>query len=97
MAIDESALNKGEARKLEAFRKSVGRNESAAQEMFKIWMSAKPQKGTAPTEDNVAIMIEEALAPLIKNKAFKLGNKGYTVKRARGRGVKSGVVASKNE
>lgn len=94
--IDESKLNKGQLRKLNAFRKSVGGDEKAAQAMFKIWMDSQPKKASGPTVDPVSVELTEAL-----NKAFpdglRLGNKGYTVKMARGRGVKKGFSVSKNE
>lgn len=94
--IDESALNKGQLRKLNAFRKSVGGNEAAAQQMFKIWMDSQPKKAAGPAVDPVAVELTEAL-----NKAFpdglRLGNTGYTIKMARGRGVKKGFAVSKNE
>jgi len=93
----EPVLNKGQTRKLEAFRKSVKGDEKATQAMFKIWMDAQPLKGSSAAPDAVAIKLVDALAPLVKDKSIKLGNKGYTIKKARGRGVKSGFVVTKNE
>jgi hypothetical protein len=44
--------------------------------------------------DPVADALVVALANLQNDKSFKLGNKGYVVKRARGKGA-SGLVAQK--
>ncbi len=84
-------LNKGQARKLEAFRKSVGGDETAAKAMFKIWMDANAK----PTvkEDKVAVDLEEALATAFPD-GLKLGNKGYIIKRAKGK-AGGGYVATK--
>ena len=91
MSIDHSTLTKGQVRKLNALRKSVG--DDIADEAFTKWM--KTQSNT-PKEvrDPVADALVAALANLQKDKSFKLGNKGYVVKRARGKGA-SGFVAQK--
>ena len=44
--------------------------------------------------DTVADALVAALFPLENDKRFKLGNKGYVVRRAKGKGV-SGFVAQK--
>ena len=44
--------------------------------------------------DPVADALVAALADLQSDKSFKLGNKGYVVRRAKGKGV-SGFIASK--
>ena len=56
MAYKDSDLNKGQLRKLNAYRKSVKGNEKAAQGMFKIYMDAQPVKAAAKA-DKVAIKL----------------------------------------
>ncbi len=91
MAIDEKALTKGEVRKLNALRKSIG--DKLADEAFSKWLkqrkSAKKEVGVEP----VAAKIAEALKPLAKDKSVNLGLYGYSIRRARGKGAKGIVVA----
>ena len=94
--IDESNLNKGQLRKLNAYRKSVGGNEAAAQQMFHIWLSNQPKKTIGPEIDMVAVKLSEVLNKALPD-GLRLGNKGYCIKMARGRGVKKGFAVSKNE
>ena len=49
----------------------------------------------APKQDPVAVKIGEALAGFVEDRNFRLGNYGYTVGRARGKGV-TGFVVTKN-
>jgi hypothetical protein len=91
MAINEKALSKGEIRKLAALRKSLG--DVIANEAMDKWLKNKPV--VTEKEDPVAIKIEEALGGLSKDKKFKLGNYGYTVRKAKGKGA-SGFVAVRN-
>ena len=93
MAINEKALNKGELRKLIALRKSLG--EKIADKAFAEWFAEKP-KAKAVGVDPVAVKIAEALAEFANDKSFKLGTYGYTIRRAKGRGVAPGFVAVKN-
>ena len=92
MAINVKALSKGEIRKLTALRNSLG-NE-IADEAFAKWLANKPSP--AELTDPIAGQIEEALARFAKDKKFTLGNYGYTVKKAKGKGA-SGFVASRNK
>lgn len=94
MAIDEAALNKGQLRKLEALRKSVG--VDLAEEVFAKWL--KRIEDTKPVErpDPVVEKITAALAKLENDDSFRLGNQGYTIRRARGKGA-SGFIVTKNE
>ena len=93
MAIDESTLTKGQLRKLGALRRYVG--DELGEEAFGKWMAAQAAAAQARV-DPVAEKIEAALAGFANDKSFKLGNYGYTVRKARGKGV-SGFVAKKNE
>ena len=91
MSIDHSTLTKGQVRKLNALRKSVGDN--IAEDAFGKWMKTQ-SKTPKEVRDPVAAALVAALANLKNAKSFKLGNKGYVVKRAKGKGA-SGFVAEK--
>ncbi len=93
MAINEKDLSKGEIRKLTALKKSVG--DKLGEKIFAEWFSAKPA-AAAENIDPIAVKIEEALAGYAKDKEFKLGVRGYSVRRAKGKGA-SGFVAAKIE
>ena len=94
MAVNEKLLNKCHLRKLTALRKSLG--PKIADEAFAKWQKEQAKTVTTIKSDPVATKIEAALKPLVKDKTFKLGNQGYTIKRAKGRGVKPGFTATKN-
>ena len=91
MAIDEADLTKGQIRKLNALRKSVG--DTIAEAAFKKWLRQHDSKEQEVKTDPVAEIIFEALKPLSKNKGLNLGHHGYSIKRARGKGAKGFVVA----
>ena len=91
MTIDQSTLTKGQVRKLNALRKSVG-NE-IANDAFGKWMKTQ-SKTPKEVRDPVADALVAALSNLHNDKSFKLGNKGYVVRRAKGKGA-SGFVAQK--
>ena len=94
MAIRESKLTKGQVRKLNALRKSVG--AELGDEVFGKWLAQQAMAPAVPKPDPVSVKIEKALAGFASDRSFKLGNYGYTIRRARGKGA-SGFVASKNE
>ena len=91
MTIDHSTLTKGQVRKLNALRKSLGND--IAEDAFGKWMKTQ-SKTPKEVRDPVADALVAALSRLTSDKSFKLGNKGYVVRRAKGRGV-SGFVAQK--
>jgi len=91
MPIDQSTLNKGQIRKLNALRKSIGDN--IAEDAFGKWMKSQT-KTPKEVRDPVADALVAALANLQNDKSFKLGTKGYVVRSAKGKGA-SGFVASK--
>ena len=91
MSIDESAFTKGQIRKLNALRKSVG--DEIGEEAFTKWLAAQ-SKITKEARDPVADTLVLALAHLQDNKSFRLGRRGYVVRRAKGRGA-LGFVAHK--
>ena len=91
MTIDQSTLTKGQIRKLNALRKSVG--DDIAENAFGKWMKTQT-KTPKDIRDLVADALVAALSRLKSDKSFKLGNKGYVVKRSKGKGA-SGFVAQK--
>ena len=88
---DESMLTKGQLRKLNALRKSVG--NTIAEEAFAKWLEANA-KHEKLMKDPIAEAIEKALDLYVDDKTFRLGRKGYVVRRAKGKGA-SGFVAEK--
>jgi len=93
MSLDLSTLTKGQTRKLNALRKSLG-NE-IADDAFAKWMRTQTKKETVQI-DPVAEKIKVALSSLEHDKAFRLGSKGYLIKRSKGKGA-SGFTVSKVE
>ncbi|WP_428102903.1 hypothetical protein [Candidatus Rariloculus sp.] len=94
MGIDEGKLTKGQIRKLNALRKSVG--DELGEEVFGKWLVQASKGAAGPKPDPVAAKIDEALAGFENDRSFRLGNYGYTIRRARGQGV-SGFTITKNE
>ena len=91
--LNESALTKGELRKLNALKKSVG--DDLGEEVFIKWLTQQP--APEPKADPVESMIREALAPLVANPKFKPGLHGYTVKRGRrGAANSDGLLVYRN-
>jgi hypothetical protein len=91
MTIDHSTLTKGQIRKLNALRKSVG--DDIADVAFGKWMQTQ-SKTPKDASDPVADALVAALSNLTSDKSFKLGTKGYVVRRAKGKGA-SGFAAQK--
>ena len=91
MTIDHSTLTKGQVRKFNALRKSVG--DDIAEDAFGKWMKSQ-SKTPKNVRDPVADALVAALWNLKSDKSFKLGTKGYVVKRSKGKGA-SGFVAQK--
>ncbi len=80
--LDEKALTKGELRKLNALRKSVG--EDVGEKAFVDWLRKKPAKVVA-SEDKNAALIADTLIPLIEQNRLQIPRGGYLVRRGRGR------------
>jgi len=91
MPIAHSTLTKGQIRKLNALRKSVG--DDIAEGAFIKWMKTQ-SKTPKNVRDPAADALVSALANLTYDKSFRLGSKGYVVHRAKGKGA-SGFVAQK--
>ena len=94
MAIDETSLTKGQVRKLNALRKSVG--DELADEVFAKWLEREVTSHAKGKPDPVALKIVTTLAGFENDPKFNLGNYGYTLRRAKGQGS-SGFIAYKNE
>ena len=94
MAIDETGLTKGLVRKLTALRKSVG--DDLAEEVFARWLELEAASQATSKPDPVAMKIVGALAGFENDPKFNLGNYGYTLRRAKGKGA-SDFIAYKNE
>ena len=90
MAIKETSLSKGQIRKLNALRKSIG--AKLGEEAFGKWLKEQAKAVPKVQPDPVAEKILNAVKSLEKDKTVKLGNKGYVVKRAKGKGAKGFVV-----
>lgn len=78
--FDESVLPKGQLRKLNALRKSVG--PAIADEAFSKWLA---QAAEAPEADKNAEIISDALWDLIRDDKLAIRRGGYIVRRGRGR------------
>ena len=78
--IDESSLTKGQLRKLNALRKSLG--AAIADEAFAKWLDQAVQ---APETDENAERISAVLWDLVQNGKLSIRRGGYIVRRGRGR------------
>ena len=79
-SIDESALTKGQLRKLNALRKSVG--PDIGERAFAAWLVSQ---GKAETADKNIETIVDALWPLVQQGKLTIRRGGYLVTRGRGR------------
>ena len=79
--IDESGLTKGQRRKLNALRKSIG--SDIADRAFLDWLSSRPAAGVVPDES--ATMIVDTLWPLVQRGTLAIPRGGYLIRRGRGR------------
>ena len=93
MPVDESGLTKGQIVKLNALRKSIG--EDLAEDVFAKWLRRQSSRRSVEKPDPVAEKLLALLSPFENDPDFRLGNQGYTVRRARGKGA-SGFVVTKN-
>ena len=91
--MNKKSLTKGQLRKLNALRKSLG--NQIADKAFKEWQKQQAKQVPAERADPVVNKLMAALKGLEKDKSVNLGRKGYVIKRAKGRGVKSGFVVEK--
>ena len=90
--MDEASLTKGQIRKLNALKKSIGDN--LGEQAFSKWLKTQ-SKGSVAKKDPVAEKLHSAISNLASDSSLRLGTKGYTIKRARGKGA-SGFIINKN-
>lgn len=77
--IDESALTKGQRRKLNALRKSVG--DEVGERAFAEWLASRP---VAKADENAALIVD-TLWPLVQQGTLAIPRGGYLLRRGRGR------------
>ncbi len=80
--FNEKDLTKGQLRKLNAVRKSLG--QEIADKAFAEWLEQQPAEKSEP-EDKNAKLIVRTLEPLVLGNKLKIPRGGYLVKRGRGR------------
>ena len=79
--IEESALTKGQLRKLNALRKSVG--QDVGERAFAAWLESQIE--TAGETDGNAAKIVDLLWPLVEEGRLAIPRGGYRLRRGRGR------------
>ena len=80
--FNESGLSKGQLRKLNALRKSLG--DAIANSAFAEWLDTVGVEPLAQ-EDKNAQLIADALVPLIEQNQLRIPRGGYILKRGRRR------------
>ncbi len=80
--VIQTALTKGQIRKLNALRKSVG--PDIGERAFAEWLRKAGAEKVATVDKNTAL-IAEAIEAAIKSKKLSIPRGGYLVKRGRGR------------
>jgi hypothetical protein len=80
--MDERKLTKGELRKLNALRKSLG--DEIAEKAFAEWYEKFGSSPEAESDKNAAT-IAETLKPLVKSNKLQIPRGGYLLRRGRGR------------
>ena len=80
--IIQTNLTKGQIRKLNALRKSVG--PAIGERAFAQWLK-KAEAGKAAAVDKNSAQIAEAIQSAIKSKKLSIPRGGYLLKRGRGR------------
>ena len=90
--FDEKKLTKGQLRKLNALRKSLGKD--IADKAFSEWLETSGAARGA-VEDKSAAALAKALAPLIKSKKLKIPRGGYLVTRWRDQVIVKPAAAKK--
>ncbi len=79
--IDESTLTKGQLRKLNALRKSVG--DEIGEQAFAAWL-AREDAAKGKSDGNAAL-IADALWPMVEQGTLAIPRGGYLIRRGRGR------------
>ena len=79
--IDENSLTKGQRRKLNALRKSVGKE--IGEQAFAAWLASQPA-ATAKADANAGLIVD-MLWPLVQQGTLAIPRGGYLLRRGRGR------------
>ena len=66
--------------------------DKLGEQTFSKWLKAQAKAKPVAKTDPVAGKILEALNTLVKDKSIKLGNRGYFIRRSKGKGAKGFVV-----
>ena len=82
--IDEKSLTKGQLRKLETLRRSVG--DEIGARAFAAWLATQP-KPAVVEKDHDAELITDTLWPLVRDGTLAIPRGGYLVRRGRRRVV----------
>ena len=82
--IQERNLTKGQLRKLNALRKSLG--QDIADNAFAEWLASAPKDKPISMDNNAEAIADLLNAPVLTKK-IKLPRGGYIVRRGRGRVV----------
>ena len=80
--IDESALTRGQRRKLNALRKSIG--DEIAERAFLEWLSEQSTAAGAPPDENASLIVD-TLWPMVQQGTLMIPRGGYLLRRGRGR------------
>lgn len=80
--IDEAALTKGQLRKLNALRKSIG--EELGEKAFAEWLASQSAAAGAAKDGN-ATLIVDSLWPMVQQGTLAIPRGGYLIRRGRGR------------
>ena len=82
--IQERNLTKGQLRKLNALRKSLG--QDIADSAFAEWLASSPKDKPVSVDTNVEAIVDLLNAPVLASE-IRIPRGGYVVKRGRGRVV----------
>ena len=80
--VDEKQLTKGQLRKLNALRKSLG--DEIAEKAFVAWFDRYASSESGPADKNAQTIVE-TLAPLLAQNKLRIPRGGYLLTRGRGR------------
>ena len=80
--FNEKELSKGQLRKLNALRKSLG--DDIANGAFAQWLTTEAQGGSSGMDRNAAVIAEAVETVVLEGKA-RIPRSGYFIRRGRGR------------
>ena len=82
--LDQTTLTRGQIRKLNALRKSLG--DRIADKAFAAWLKSGAQEENSPA-DKSGQLIADTLAPLVQSGKIRIPRGGYLINRGRRRVV----------